>query len=49
MKTKTVTKTVAERFKKMMKVPFKELEVSKDLSFLFFQIGTEPYYLKVVG
>ncbi len=49
METQIITRNVAEKFKKMTKVPFRELEVSDNLSFIFFQIGTEPYYLKVVG
>lgn len=49
METQIVTRNVAEEFKKMTKVAFRELEVSSSLSFIFFQIGTEPYYLKVIG
>ncbi len=48
MNVQEMTRTVAEKFKEAMLVPFKELKISKNCSFLFFQIGQDPYYIKIV-
>lgn len=49
MSVTKMTRTVADKFKEAMLVPFKELKISETCSFLFFEIGAEPYYIKIVG
>ena len=41
--------TVLENLKKSLKVPIKELRISEQMSFLIFQIGADPYYIKVMN
>ncbi len=48
MSEQVITKNMADEIKKMINVPFSELQVSKNMLFLFFQIGVEPYYFKIV-
>lgn len=44
----TIQKSMVETVKEAINVPFKELKVSEGLSFIIFQIGLDPYYIKVV-
>ena len=49
MKESTITSEMLKALKKTLSVPFKELKISPDLSFIIFELGAEPYYIKVVS
>lgn len=49
MKERELSKNMVEKLKASIKVPFKELKLSEGISFIFFQIGADPYYIKVIG
>ena len=49
MTQKTMTKEMLKTLKKTLKVPFKELKISSGISLVFFEVGTEPYYIKIVS
>ena len=51
MKNKSQNKveSTLEYLKKSLKVPIKELKITQEISFLVFQIGAEPYYIKVMN
>ena len=40
-------KEVIFNLKNKLKVPVKELQIGSHMSLLFFQIGQDPYYIKV--
>jgi|GEM_PF-3268985 len=42
-------KSYIQFLKDTLEVPIKELKVSDYTSFLIFEIGAEPYYIKVIG
>jgi len=41
--------SLLEHLKKSLKIPVKELKITKEISFLVFQIGAEPYYIKIMS
>jgi hypothetical protein len=47
--TSVINKKALETLKKSIEVPYRELRLSDHLGFIFFEIGSEPYYIKVVG
>lgn len=42
-------KSYIQFLKDSLEIPIKELKISEYMSFIFFQIGAEPYYIKVIG
>ena len=42
-------KSYIQFLKDSLEVPVRELKISEYVSFLIFQIGLEPYYIKVSG
>lgn len=44
-----MTRALVEDFKKATTVPFKELKISDFCSFLFFELGSDSYYIKIMG
>jgi len=53
----TMSKTIKQADKKSyiqflkdsLDIPTKELKINEYMSFLIFQIGAEPYYIKVIS
>ncbi len=43
----SITKEMLKTLRNNIKVPYKELTISNDLSFIIFEVGDEPYYIKV--
>ncbi len=48
MNEQIIKKNMIDEIKKIINVPFNELQISKDMLFIFFQIGVELYYFKIV-
>lgn len=43
----TITKDMLKALKTTLNIPFKELKIASGLSFIIFEVGSEPYYIKV--
>lgn len=44
----TIKKTNLKNIKSKIKLQTRELKIGAGLSLLFFEIGSEPYYIKVI-